>query len=811
MMSRPAFRFLAAALLLGASALPAFAQQGRRIPRVGYLYPAGVQRGTSCEVTAGGQFLDGVTQAFVSGSGVTITLVRYEKPLPGKRMTELRDYIQDARKKAMDAVAQGTQLAKPFDQRRFDRVDNISIVLKEAGATDDEIREFVKKRRQDRDPKRQQNQQISETAVFKIDVAPDAAPGPREMRLLTPLGLTNPMAFCVGTFVEGYKDAAEGKKADAVQTIVIPSVFNGQILPGETDRVAFQARRGARLVAAVQARDLIPYLADAVPGWFQPVLRLTDANGREVAYSNAFRYSPDPVLSCEIPADGQYRLEIRDALYRGREDFVYRVTVGEIPFITGIYPLGVRTGAAAALDVTGWNIARKRIILPPQAGEGIRRVADLSNGTVISDPALDATTLPEIEEKEPNNAAQSAQAVALPAVVNGRIGVPGGEDVFAVSCEAGREIVAEVVARRLGSPLDSWLKITDALGTQVAFNDDRDDKGAALLTHQADSLIRFTPTAQGTYYIHLGDAQKRGGPEYAYRLRLSPPRPDFALRWAPSCINAPRPGVTLPFTVYALRRDGFEGEIRLAFKDAPPGFVLEGGCIPAGQDQARVTVTFPTEPTPAPVPIPVEGRAIVAGREVVHPAVPADDMLQAFAYHHLVPAQSLVAYVSGSGRGGGALGTLKTEGVATLAPGGTAKVILASVARRLASGTNERIQLQLSEPPEGIRIESVVPEGDGIAVILRAEASVAPGLRGNLIAEAFREQTYFPTPPPAPTPSPPAQPTPAVQPSPSAAPTAQPSATATPTPTPEPRKQQKRRWSIGFLPAIPFEVVKPAP
>jgi len=76
-------------LLLGLGALPASAQQGRRLPRIGYLYPAGIQRGTSCELTAGGQFLDGVTQAFVSGSGVTVTLLRYDKPLPGKKVLEL--------------------------------------------------------------------------------------------------------------------------------------------------------------------------------------------------------------------------------------------------------------------------------------------------------------------------------------------------------------------------------------------------------------------------------------------------------------------------------------------------------------------------------------------------------------------------------------------------------------------------------------------------------------------------------------------------------------------------------------------------
>ena len=85
---------------------------------------------------------------------------------------------------------------------------------------------------------------------------------------------------------------------------------------------------------------MIPYLADAVPGWFQATLALYDASGKELAYDDDFRFHPDPVLYCEIPADGEYVLEIRDAIYRGREDFVYRITVGELPFVTEHFPAG---------------------------------------------------------------------------------------------------------------------------------------------------------------------------------------------------------------------------------------------------------------------------------------------------------------------------------------------------------------------------------------------------------------------------------------------------------------------------------------
>ena len=107
------------------------------------------------------------------------------------------------------------------------------------------------------------------------------------------------------------------------------------------------------------------------------------------------------------------------------------------------------------------------------------------------------------------------------------------------------------------------LRLTDASGKQLAFNDDYEDKGAGLQTQYADSYLRLKLPASGFYYIYVGDAQQQGGPEYAYRLRISHPRPDFALRIVPSSLSV-RGGMSLPFTVYALRRDGFSNAITLS-------------------------------------------------------------------------------------------------------------------------------------------------------------------------------------------------------------------------------------------------------
>ena len=94
---------------------------------------------------------------------------------------------------------------------------------------------------------------------------------------------------------------------------------------------------------------MIPYLADAVPGWFQAALTLYDAQGNELAYDDDYRFHPDPVLHYVVPNDGEYTIEIRDSLYRGREDFVYRIAIGELPFVTGIFPVGRPDGHATTV------------------------------------------------------------------------------------------------------------------------------------------------------------------------------------------------------------------------------------------------------------------------------------------------------------------------------------------------------------------------------------------------------------------------------------------------------------------------------
>jgi hypothetical protein len=625
---------------------------------------------------------------------------------------------------------------------------------------------------------------LAETVTLQVKIAPDAVLGERELRLATPLGLSNPLVFRIDQLPEFCERDPNNGEVQPEMTITLPAIVNGRIIPGDgdltrfpprageqfvpgdVDRYRFQARRGQQLVVVAAARELIPYLADAVPGWFQAVVTLYDAEGRELAYDDDYRFHPDPVLHYEIAADGEYVLEIRDALYRGREDFVYRIAIGELPFVTSIFPLGGPAGARSEVALKGWNLPVDKLTMDAGDQEpGLRMVSLSKDGLASNHVPFAVDMLPECLEKEGNDSPRDAQAVTLPIIVNGRIGKSGDWDIFRLEGRAGDRIVAEVYARRLDSPADTVLKLTDAAGRQLAFNDDHENKDSGLETHHADSFFLAALPADGTYYVHLGDAQRRGGPEYAYRLRISPPRPDFALRICPSALNAGA-GQTLPISVYALRKDGFSGPITLALKGAPRGFILSGGVVPDGQDHVQVTLTLPTAPQSEPIPLSLEGLATVDGQEIVRRAVPADDMEQAFAYHHLVPARELRVTPLKRGMTRTFVKILSEQPV-RIPVGGTARVRVALPANRVFS----RIQFELSDPPEGIGVRETFSDPKGTDIVLQCDgARVRPGLKGNLIVAAFGER---------------------------------PSA-------PGKAQANRARSALGMLPAVPFEVVRPA-
>ncbi|MCB1131073.1 MAG: hypothetical protein KDN05_08090, partial [Verrucomicrobiae bacterium] len=307
----------------------AHGQGGRPEPKIGYLYPAGACRGTTIEVLAGGQALKDVKQVRVSGEGVTARVIRTYRGvrnLNGEQRQMLQWRIACRRaeihgRKAPPApeIPEGPD-GKPAKQFQLPEMPFLDM-LDHLDAEGIEHWTTVMQRKD----RMQQNNQLGELVRIELHVAEDAPQGMREIRFGGPQGLTSPMRFEISDLPEHREvepnEAPESDRAAAT----IPCVFNGQIQAGDVDIFRFRARRDDRVVVRGEARSLIPYLADAVPGWFQMVVTIRDPEGNEIAYGDDYRFDPDPALCFRAPEDGEYTLEVRDSIYRGREDFVYRV------------------------------------------------------------------------------------------------------------------------------------------------------------------------------------------------------------------------------------------------------------------------------------------------------------------------------------------------------------------------------------------------------------------------------------------------------------------------------------------------------
>jgi hypothetical protein len=647
--------FAAIFSVLAALALAPAAHAQRR-PHIGYVYPAGAQQSTTVQLKLGGQDLDGVEGVLVTGTGVNGKIIEYFRRISNQDVQLLNEQLKELKRKP----AAGAQ---PMMAESPPMMDTMMEQKTPASQTKPSKAPSLIERIEKRISEYVQTPacaSISAIVLVEVTLAADAAPGPRELRLITARGVSNPLPFHVGQVPESTREAMQtarlqvlGKEATALRKrppdqaekrITLPCTVNGQIASGEVNRYRFQAQKGQQLVISTFARQLIPYVADAVPGWFQPVLALTDANGREIAYSDDYRFRPDPVILFEVPADGEYVFSIRDGIYRGREDFIYRITAGELPFITSIFPLGGPAAGAPTPAMTGWRLANAKLDTPPTAtGPAIGSLTATQPGCVSNQIPFALGTLPEETERESSDAT-NAQPVALPIIINGRIDRKDDWDVFQFTGKANDPIVIEVQARRLDSPLDSVIKLTDATGKVLAFNDDCEDLTAGTNTHHADSYLLTQLPADGTYFVHLGDTARSGGEAYGYRLRISAPQPDFELRVVPSSVSFPlKSGATV--SVYALRKDGFTGPIKVTLNNPPPSLSASPVVIPANQLLAKFYIKSGPNPTNGPIHLSIIGSAGPETQAIIREAIPAEDRMQAFLWRHLVPANHLEVFV----------------------------------------------------------------------------------------------------------------------------------------------------------------------
>jgi hypothetical protein len=537
-----------------ATALAAVAQPA---PKLTAISPDWIQRGTTIDVTLTGESLGGVTQIIFNGD-------------PG-------------------LVGTNQPPAAP-------RPANPSVIVESTGGGITRAEPAA--------PKRDEKK-----LVVKVTATAEASLSARELRVVAPGGVSNPLNLNVGQWPEVARRDPNNSLADA-QPVELPAVISGVLsAAAQTNHYKFKAKKGEEFVFEVDAARRGLALDSS--------LSVLDTSGKELA-RNEDAIGLDSLLFFTAPADGELVLALRDFRFRGGGEYGYRLTAGPVPYVESLFPFGGQRGKQVEVAVTGRNLdGTTKMTLDiaakaPRAQE-IRVKTPRGYSNLVPFHVSDWN---EIMEAEPNHAPTNAQAVTVPLVINGRIGAAGDVDRFRFKSASDQRLVCEVAASRFGSPLDALLILTDTNGTVLQQNDD----AAA-----ADARLEFDAKKDTEYLLALRDLTDRGGERFGYRLSIRPPTaaagPSFTASFLPDAIRLHRDG-TSKVRCEVARAGGFGGPVRFAFADLPSGVFAEPIVLPNGPASGLLLLSAGKEAPLGSFPIRLTATGIIGGKNVTVTATP---------------------------------------------------------------------------------------------------------------------------------------------------------------------------------------------
>ena len=412
------------------------------------------------------------------------------------------------------------------------------------------------------------------TGVITVRVSPKAPVGPQVIRAFSPEGVSAPRFLILSS----HPQRAEVEPNDEMRTAQVlsdlPAEVNGRLEKnGDVDSYSVELQAGQTLVARLEAYTLQSPL--------DPVLRLLDAQGVQVAWNHDEVRSLDPLLAWRAPKAGTYVLQVfgfaypadSDLRFSGSAKSVYRLHVSTDPVARHGWPLGVSRSVETRVRWGDWGVpemSSESTLVPSSA---------IASGTVGHSLQIPGHRLPlempvgdgkEWVEVEPNDTVATAQALEIPSAVSGDLDRAGDEDRYPVSARKGEALHLEVQAAGLGFPLDAWLKVEDATGKELVRNDD---------SGGADPVLDWTPPESAEYRVVVGNLLQRGGRDQRYRLSVQRPQPVWSAS-VPEAFLSLEPGKTNEWKVAISRRFGAETRLTVSVRGLPPGVRVDPVEVP---------------------------------------------------------------------------------------------------------------------------------------------------------------------------------------------------------------------------------------
>ncbi|MCI0537363.1 MAG: PPC domain-containing protein [Verrucomicrobiales bacterium] len=441
----------------------------------------------------------------------------------------------------------------------------------------------------------------------KIAIKDDARLGARELRIATATGVSNPLVLNVAAEPQ-INEQQPNDSPGSAQAIELPVAVLGRInAANESDYFKFKAKQGEHLTFEVYGARLGSPLDSS--------LAVLDSKGKELA-RNEDSQGLDSVIDWDVPADGEYVIQLRDFQYRGAGNYRYRLVAGSLPHASYAFPFGGQRGKNVEVEITGYNLGGTTKIalkLEPDAPLG-RQEIRAQTALGVSNPfPFEIGELPEVMEKEPNSAIDQADEIKVPMTVNGRIQAEKDYDAFKFRAEKDQQYTFEVFANRFGSPLDALLSLTDASGNVIKRNDD---------SSGADAKFDHRFEESGDYVVLIEDLLGRGAPNFGYRLTIRQPQPDFSVKFLPDNPRINRGGHA-PIRCELTRANGFNETVRVTAANLPSGlFAAPLLLTPASPPSGFIVLSAGESAPLETVPLKLVATTVRNGKEVSRAAEP---------------------------------------------------------------------------------------------------------------------------------------------------------------------------------------------
>jgi hypothetical protein len=439
---------------------------------------------------------------------------------------------------------------------------------------------------------------------IRLEIPTDAPLGMQTIRLATRRGISNVRFFCIDDLPEVAKQAGISK-IDKAQTVSHPVVITGKGEKEVGDFYRFSAAAGERLAFEVIGRRL--------GSGFDPQLTLFDAKtGKELPgghNNDAPGLQTDSRLIYTFKTAGDYTVEVRDTLWRGGDDFWYRLRIGDFPCATTPFPMAVRRGSQKTVGFAGPVAASSlsfEVVAPEDAFLQALPLTPRSGAGIAGWPVfLGISDLEERVEQEPNNDLAHANRIPVPGAISARLLESNDVDCFTFAAKKGQRFHIEIQSLEWNSPTEVYMVVKDAKGIQLAAGNP-----------QVGQVIDFTAPNEGDFTIVVEHLLSWNGPAETYHLVVTHHTPAFDVNLGNDGLEIAAGGIgAIPVTVV---RHEFNGPINLDVLS--PAGVHGHGAVPAGATAATLFVQASSDLPSGAYPLQVSGSAVIGGRVVRQPA-----------------------------------------------------------------------------------------------------------------------------------------------------------------------------------------------